>query len=202
MSRVRVSSPAPYFYCMSNFIFIDHNVDIGNILLQLEDHPEDWNEVASYNNIGGLIKPTGFLPLVMGHVENIKDNIKHSQLQRRTPLWERYTEIRKWLESYNIYETSRAAFFRLPVGGGVGNHIDDGDYYLTRDRYHLSLQGEYMYNVGGEQHLIKPGTFFWFDNKKEHWSKNVSEVDRITFVFDLIHSPSNPQHGLNKTPTL
>ena len=66
------------------------------------------------------------------------------------------------------------------------------DYYKTRDRYHLSLQGRYSYTVEGEKHIIKPGTFFWFDNKKYHEAENISDVDRITFVFDLPFGKRNP----------
>jgi quercetin dioxygenase-like cupin family protein len=67
----------------------------------------------------------------------------------------------------------------------VSTHIDDGAYYLTRDRYHLSIQGDYEYTVDGESRIIRPGTFFWFDNKKPHSAKNVSDVDRLTLVFDV-----------------
>ena len=74
----------------------------------------------------------------------------------------------------------------------MGSHIDSGTYYLTRDRYHLSLQGSYEYWVEDEMHIIEPGTFFWFDNKRYHAAKNVSDVDRLTFVFDVPKSKKNP----------
>lgn len=80
----------------------------------------------------------------------------------------------------------------MPVGGSVGQHIDDGTYYLNKDRYHFSLQGAYQYWVDGEQIEVQPGTFFWFDNKLEHWAKNIDSVDRITFVFDVVHGSLNP----------
>jgi hypothetical protein len=63
---------------------------------------------------------------------------------------------------------------------------------LTRDRYHVSIQGTYLYEVDGETHQIEPGTFFWFDNKKFHSAINNGTTDRITFVFDLPHTKGNP----------
>ena len=81
---------------------------------------------------------------------------------------------------------------KLPVGGAVGSHIDDGTYYLKKDRYHLSLQGKYRYECNGEEHIIEPGTFFWFSNKLTHSALNVGDVDRITFVFDVPHNKNNP----------
>lgn len=184
---------------MSNYIFIEHNIDVSKILQQVLDHPEDWNEVSTYANIGGKKAPSGFLPLVMGVLKEPETDIRHSEFQRPTTLYPKYTEVRKWLASFGIKQTARAAFFRLPPGGEVPRHIDDGNYYLSRDRYHLSLQGEYLYEVGGEEHIIKPGTFFWFDNKKMHSSKNISNVDRISFVFDVIHSKRNPQHAIKSS---
>ncbi len=63
---------------------------------------------------------------------------------------------------------------------------------LKKDRYHLSLQGKYKYECNGEEHIIEPGTFFWFSNKLTHSALNVGDVDRITFVFDVPHNKNNP----------
>lgn len=175
-----------------NFRFIKKNVDVSKILEQLLDNPKDWQAVSTYANIGGLVYPYGFLPLVMGRVKNPSDNIKDSNLQQRTPLYDKYNEVKKFLKSQGIKSTSRAGFFKLEPGGKVGRHIDDGNYYLTKDRYHLSIQGTYLYEVDGETYQIEPGTFFWFNNKKFHSADNNGTIDRITFVFDLPHSKTNP----------
>jgi quercetin dioxygenase-like cupin family protein len=177
---------------MSNFRFISYDENYQPILQQVLDNPNDWSVVSTYKNIAGDLKPYGFLPLVMAVVRNVNDSPKDTELQQATTLYSKYTEIHKWLLSKNIKGTSRAAFFRLKVDGSVNRHIDDGKYYLTRDRYHLALQGEYLYEVDGEEHIIKPGTFFWFDNKKMHSARNISNIDRITFVFDVPKSPNNP----------
>jgi quercetin dioxygenase-like cupin family protein len=179
---------------MSNFIIISDTVDVDKMLQQVKDNPDDWNAIKDYPNIGGKTNPYGFMPLVMAVVQNREDSPKNSELQKNTPLHSKYTEIHKFLRSYGIEQTSRAAFFRLYSGDSVGEHVDDGSYYATRDRYHICLQGEYLYSVGGETKQIKPGMFFWFDNKKSHWAFSNGKEDRITFVFDLPHSKNNPQH--------
>ena len=56
----------------------------------------------------------------------------------------------------------------LPVDGYVGAHIDEGTYYLTRDRYHISIAGQYQYFVGNESIIVDAGTLFWFNNKMPH----------------------------------
>jgi quercetin dioxygenase-like cupin family protein len=177
---------------MTNFRFISHEELYQPVLQQVLDNPGDWKAVSTYDNIAGDLDPYGFLPLVMAAVPSKRINPKNCEQQQNTPLFDKYTEIHKWLRSWNIEQTSRAAFFRLQVDGSMGRHIDDGTYYLSRDRYHFALQGEYLYEVDGEEHIISPGTFFWFDNKKMHSAKNISEVERITFVFDVPKSPTNP----------
>jgi hypothetical protein len=82
-------------------------------------------------------------------------------------------------------------FLALPVGEIVGSHIDEGTYYLTKDRYHLSIQGKYEYTVGDETTTIEPGTLFWFNNKLPHKAVNIGDNIRITFVFDVPHHKRN-----------
>ena len=176
---------------MSNFRFIDMNAPIAPILQQVLDRPQDWDEVSTYAQTGGDKNPYGFLPMTMAVVEPGAD-AKNAEGLRNTPLRQNYDRIYHYLSQHSIRAHSRAAFFRLKPGHSVGWHIDEGTYYLTQDRSHLSLQGHYRYTVGDESHIIKPGTFFWFDNKKKHTALNVDDVDRITFVFDVPHSPSNP----------
>jgi mannose-6-phosphate isomerase-like protein (cupin superfamily) len=176
----------------SNFRFISFNEDTSAILKELDDNPKDWQEVSSFENIGGLKDPYGFLPLIMAVVEQEGDNPKNTEILKPTPMFERHPAAINWLKSKGFTSIARCAFFKLKIGGKVGKHIDDGTYYLTKDRYHFSLRGRYMYECGDEQHIIEPGTFFWFDNKKYHQAINVGDEDRLTFVFDVPHSPNNP----------
>ena len=73
----------------------------------------------------------------------------------------------------------------LPIGGVVGDHIDVGEYYSTKDRFHLSIQGTYEYMVEDEKVIIEPGTLFAFNNKLFHSAKNIGMIPRWTFVFDV-----------------
>ena len=75
----------------------------------------------------------------------------------------------------------------IPVGEMVGAHIDEGTYYLDKDRYHLSIQGQYKYFVGNEDIVVDAGTLLWFNNKIPHGTVNLGDETRITFVFDVPH---------------
>ena len=177
---------------MSNFRFIEKNINVEKILGQVLKNPNDWDHASTIKNIDGDLTPYGFLPLTMAVVRKKGDEPKNTELQKNTLMWYKYTEIRKWLKSYKCHRHSRAAFFKLKPGDSVGWHVDEGTYYLTRDRYHLSLQGTYEYSCGDEMHVIEPGTFFWFNNKIKHMAFNNSDIERITFVFDVPHSRKNP----------
>ena len=182
---------------MSNYKFIAQNLDVSGIIKQLDNNQDDWTAVSKMHNTGGDKDPYGFLPLVMAMVNLPTDDPKDTELQQYTPMYEHFSEIHKFLAEWNITEISRAAFFKLKVGYGVGRHIDIGKYYKTRDRFHLALKGTYLYEVDGEEHIIEPGTFFWFDNKKYHSALNIGDVDRVSFVFDVPWRVNHPNNSRN-----
>jgi len=184
---------------MSYFRFIEKNIDtkiINNILSEIRK--KDWHVAGKLPGAAGMLDPYGFLPLTMAVVKTATDDPKDTELTQNTPMFYKYKETRKWLESWNCENHSRCAFFKMLPGGSLGMHIDEGKYYLSRDRYHLSLQGTYEYTVGNEMHIIEPGTFFWFDNKIEHMSHNISSVHRISLVFDVPHR--GPDRAWHKLP--
>ena len=78
-------------------------------------------------------------------------------------------------------------FSCLPIDEMVGAHIDEGTYYQDKDRYHLSIKGQYQYFVGNESIIVDSGTLMWFNNKMPHGAVNLGDETRITFVFDVPH---------------
>lgn len=131
------------------------------------------------------------LQLIMGGITKEGEDSRNTEICIPTPAFKRHTAIIDFVAS-RFRRIGRCGFLALPVNEKVLPHIDIGSYYLNKDRYHLSIQGRYKYNVDGEQAVIEPGTFFWFDNKKMHSSENIGDDLRITFVFDVTKSPQNP----------
>ena len=178
---------------MDNIIIIEENIDVKPFLEEMDLDDWDWVSKQKGNNIGGNKNPYGFLPLVWAKVRKGED--PHDALgQGKTALYDKYKNVQKFWERHNITQTGRAAFFRLKPGNSVGTHIDRGLYYKEKDRYHLSLQGTYLYTVGNQQMYVAPGTFFWFNNKIPHGAINVGDVDRYTLVWDVPHNKNNPHH--------
>ena len=180
---------------MKNIRIIKTGIDVSSILQQLHQHPEDWGSQKNVKNAQQL-DPTEYtvtvdvLQLIMGGVETEDQYVGNTEICIQTPAYEKHTEILNYLGKY-FKKLRRCGFLALPVGKVVGSHIDEGTYYLTKDRYHLSIQGKYEYSVGDEVVIIEPGTLFWFNNKLPHKAVNIGDNVRITFVFDVPHHKRN-----------
>ena len=181
---------------MADIRVIRTGINVSKIKSQLEKYKEDW---GNQKQIDGAqqIDPdfhkiyAGVLQLVMGAITKQGEMAYNTEICIKTPAYDRHTEIVKFMKRH-FHTHSRCGFLSLPVGEIVGTHIDQGTYYQTKDRYHLSIQGRYKYMVGDEEVIVEPGTLLWFNNKLLHGTENVGDCTRITFVFDVPHSKSNP----------
>ena len=191
---------------MGKFIkVIKTAINVSKVTEQLRKNPADWNHQKKEEGVRSLVDEHGFddlpisnLQLTIGAVQKKEDFVGDSELSVNTPAYKRHTEIFKLIkEEFGDNEIYRCGFLALPVDEYVGAHIDEGTYYKTKDRYHLSIMGEYQYFTGSDTIIVKPGTLFWFDNKQPHGAVNVADETRITFVFDVAHSPTNPHHEIN-----
>ena len=191
---------------MGKFIkVIKTGIDVSKVTEQLRKNPADWNHQKNEEGVRSLVDEHGFddlpvsnLQLTIGAVQKKEDFVGNSELNVNTPAYKRHTEILKLIKKeFGDKEIYRCGFLALPVDEYVGAHIDEGNYYKTKDRYHLSIKGEYQYFTGCDTIVVEPGTLFWFDNKQPHGAVNTADETRITFVFDVAHSSTNLQHGID-----
>ena len=177
---------------MDNIKIIKTGINVSKILNQIKQNPSDWGSQKTAEGTRSLLEKgypdldVGVLQLVMGSVESAEDYVGDSEISVATPAYKNHTEIVGFLKR-NFKKFDRCGFLSLPVGGIVGQHIDMGTYYQTRDRYHLAIQGSYRYTVGEESVIVEPGMLLWFNNKLMHGTENVGDEVRITFVFDVPH---------------
>lgn len=85
-------------------------------------------------------------------------------------------------------DLSRAKIVCLPAGRRVYPHIDNGEYYRLRGRYHMILKssaGSWM-KAGDEEIRMREGELWWFDNDQMHEAFNDGDEDRIHIIFDLL----------------
>jgi hypothetical protein len=163
----------------------------------------DWN--VNTNRQAHLYEQqyTQSIPLVDIVLENNLKSPKdswHSTTTQKTPFYEKYSAVTDWLEQFATQhnaELCKAAIVKLKPGGVVYDHEDYGGYYIDKDRYHLTIAGDYFFLVE-QDHFIKakPGTLFWFDNKFKHMAFNNTNTDRISVIFDI--KPNNLQNLKSK----
>jgi hypothetical protein len=190
---------------MKNIRIIEKNIDVSDILKEIQMSPQDWGNVGRMKGTDRQDPHTklvrsGVLQLVMGGISKPGEFIGDTDICVPTDATKRHIAIQKWLASLKLSSIHRCAFLRTPIGEITGKHIDEGKYYLTRDRYHLSVSGTYRYTVwddgdddnSKEVVVVKPGTFFWFNNKKNHMAENIGDVERIAFIFDVPMRHNNP----------
>jgi aspartyl/asparaginyl beta-hydroxylase (cupin superfamily) len=83
---------------------------------------------------------------------------------------------------------SRAKIVCLPAGRRVYPHVDRGEYYRLRNRYHLvlkSIDGSWL-KAADEEIRMREGELWWFDNDQMHEAHNDGAYDRIHMIFDLL----------------
>ena len=181
---------------MVDIRIIKTGINVSKIKAQLEQYADDWGnqkqmEGAQQIDPGFHKIEAGVLQLIVGAISKPDEMAYNTELCIKVPAYDRHTEIVNFMKRH-FHAHSRCGFLSLPVGDIVGTHTDQGTYYLTKDRYHLSIQGRYKYHCGDDEVIVEPGTLLWFDNKKPHGTVNVGDETRITFVFDVPHHKSNP----------
>jgi len=170
---------------MTNISIVARDLDISKIKLEIDSQPENWlidtkrqdrlYEQTNTETIN-LVKAWSATPLA-----DHRDNHEY----RPTKLYDRYPETMNLVNRYFATGISRVAIVKLLPGKQVFPHIDAGEYYKRRHRYHLAISGSYLYTVEDDRRQIHPGTLFWFNNKQVHSSYNNTDTDRISVIFDV-----------------
>jgi mannose-6-phosphate isomerase-like protein (cupin superfamily) len=183
---------------LDNIRIIKTGINVSKILQQLKENSGDWGAQKKIEGIHNVHDDHGFpdvdagvLQLVIGGISKQGEYVGDTELCKPTDAFYKHTHIVSFLKRH-FHTFRRCGFLSLPIGGEVGTHIDVGNYYQTKDRYHLSIQGRYIYTVGEESVTVEPGTLLWFNNKLPHGTKNIGDCVRVTFVFDVPHHKSNP----------
>ena len=189
---------------MKHFRLHRDHLDIQPILLEVSAHDNAWAEQTGRQRRVRVQAETNGIPLrglrrskIMGRRRRDVHETRYTSLAKHFPstiaLLERLArEISGHL--------GRAKLARLPPGACVQPHVDRGEYYEVRDRYHLVIasRGGSKLRAGSEEVSMRLGELWWFDNKAIHSASNESEHHRIHLIFDLEPTVASANE---KTPT-
>lgn len=169
-----------------NFSIITKNFDVSKARAEIQAQPKNWlidtkRQDTLYEQSGtetiNLVKAWSPTPLA-----DHRDNHKYQP----TELFTKYPETLKLIYKYFPPElVARIAIVKLLPGKFVFPHVDAGEYYKNKHRYHIAITGSYIYTVEDTRRQIEPGMLFWFDNKQVHCSWNNTNEDRISVIFDV-----------------
>jgi hypothetical protein len=174
-----------------NYISLVDSIDVSEMLSFIETRVQDWNLDTARQKQLACQKDTESIYLIKNVLENDLKGIEvwHSEKFVKTEEYSLYAPIINYLEKFAKERNSnltKIAITKLLPGGFVAPHYDYGGYYISKDRYHLVLSGDYLYIVDEDTtYRPKVGDVFWFDNKLEHYSINVSKEPRISVIFDM-----------------
>lgn len=110
-------------------------------------------------------------------------NELHARWLPNTPAWVMEV-VRKIADGQNWGKIGRVMLVRLPSGGEVKPHVDEGKYAQFYDRLHLVLQGKCCFHCGDEFEIMKAGQLWKFNHHLLHRVANVDDEDRITLIVD------------------
>ena len=184
---------------MKNFERIKSDIDVRPLLTELQQQSEYWDQYTGRQDKVTVQAETQSIPLrgvpnsAIGNRERC--NVHESRFTRASRDFPKTVAfIRGFAEERNA-QLARAKLVNLPSGSRVYRHRDRGEYYRSRDRYHLVLctgEGNALI-CGGEQVFMRSGELWWFNNKQFHESYNDTDDDRIHLIFDLLPA------GVSKT---
>jgi hypothetical protein len=177
---------------VKHFRLIRAQVDVTDVLAELSREAAAWLACTGRQEAAFAQRDTNAIPL-----RGLRKSMINGR-RRRDVHESRYTTLsRKFPATVSLLETlaetlggrlGRAKLALLPPGKRVLPHVDRGEYYRHRDRYHLVLRSEggSRLRAGGEEVAMQEGELWWFDNKALHSADNRSGHDRIHLIFDLL----------------
>ncbi len=178
---------------MKNFVLIKSGIDVQPFLDEINRHPNPWELHTGRQDKIKVQREARAIPLrgivkskIMGRKRYDVHESRFTTISKQFPVCIEF--IKQFAQEIGG-ELSRAKLVNLPPGNRVYLHIDRGEYYKIRNRYHLVLstgpEGSYL-KAGDESVRMKTGELWWFDNKAPHESYNDSDQDRIHLIFDLL----------------
>lgn len=183
---------------MKHFELVDSNLDTGPLLNEIKLSQDVWNLNTGRQNKIAVQREAQAVPLrglVKSKMGDRRPRDVHES--RWTTISKDFPLFREFLIEFAASQNAqlgRAKIVRLPPGRKVYPHIDQGQYYEVRDRFHYVLKstlGSWM-KSGDEEMRMQERELWCFDNHSVHEARNDGEDERIHLIFDL-ETQSSPR---------
>lgn len=175
------------------FTLIAGAVETTSVLEELQAATELWladtsrqRKVRCQRHTRNIFLRCPRKPLPPG-ARNAND-VHESRASRHASRFPRTLELVEALAEAEGGVPGRATIVALAPRRRVYPHVDAGDYYRIRDRYHLVLRSPAgsPLTVAGETVTMRERQLWVINNKVRHAADNPSDTVRIHLIFDLL----------------
>lgn len=177
---------------MAKIMLVAEGVDIMPLALQIERHPDLWNQHAGRTE--GYASPHQRIDDIWvryNHWSNFDGDMAAFNEAHESVWYPAATQLPAVrdivfpiMARVHGERLGGVLITRIPPGGRVEPHTDHGwhaEYYAKYAVQIKSARGQ-AFCFEGEQLATKPGDVYWFDNAHKHWVVNDSDVERMTMI--------------------
>lgn len=181
----------------------DTQLNTQPLLDALAAHPELWNAITVRQDYPGSAHHDTQCVFLRGpyefNPESYMGTIDAHDYGAMTLLGGVITDLlRPTLYDMRVTELGYVLIVRLPPGGMIDEHIDEGVYADHYARFHVALTDspKASLTVGGETQHFAQGDVWEFNHKQPHSGSNMGSAPRIHLIFDavvphpLVHVPA------------
>jgi hypothetical protein len=175
---------------LKNFKLIHPNIGLGGVRAELAVNDLAWKISTQRQEVFHVQRETEAIYLRQGIAEPGRRSTDcHGAMDSIGAKY--FPRTMNWLRATAAVlggELARASIVRLKPRGQVYRHIDDGQYYVNRRRFHLVIHsaGGSPLGCGDENVVMHEGELWEFDNKLPHDAQNPSDEPRVHLIFDLL----------------
>lgn len=177
---------------MRNFTLIAERVDVIPLLNALAVNADLWNEhplrtthpASPHHAVDDILVWFNDIPDDPEAVVNDLDVVPYrawSTIPQVRPL---VHDIMRRVEGVRL---GRVMITRLPPGGTIPEHVDEGAPATYYTRYQLALQSlpGALFHIGDETANFRTGEWWLVNNRAPHSVVNNSADDRIALIVDI-----------------
>jgi len=175
---------------MKHFQLLKEEIDITTLLEEITINQECWQYNCERQEYFVAQRDTEVIHIreAVNREDIFSENIQETQwseLAYKFPILKKYLMVFAEQEQSFL---SRAILARLKPKGKVYRHVDQGAYYVARNRYHLVLSSNNgsLLRSGNEEVMMQVGELWWIDNHDYHEAINQSNQWRIHLIFDTL----------------
>ncbi|MBK7951021.1 MAG: aspartyl/asparaginyl beta-hydroxylase domain-containing protein [Deltaproteobacteria bacterium] len=165
------------------------DLDVRPIAAEIAAQPDAWFQQTGRQRVRVQAEALAIPLRGLRKSKMVDVERRDVQESRYTSLSRSFPAAREFIEAFAAEvggRLGRAKIVNLPPGGRVHPHVDRGQYYASRDRYHLVVDSAGCgMSAEDEQVVMRPGELWWFDNKAEHAAWNDTSEARIHLIFDV-----------------